>query len=92
MCPEKLDQVHNFPARRFIVETLFFVVGLIVDAACEFRLILTPPARARLPMPAAERRVHEAFGAEASVAEKILHWKGEVWGGGSEIVSQRRSA
>jgi hypothetical protein len=59
---------------------LFFVVGLIGDGACESRLKMTLTARARLPMLAPERHGHDAFGARALIAEKILHWKGEFLG------------
>jgi hypothetical protein len=60
----------------FYVGALRFIVGSIGGGACEFRLIMTLTARAKLPMLARERRGHEAFGARALIAKKILHWKG----------------
>jgi hypothetical protein len=49
-CPEKLDQVHTIPARRFYVEALLCVVGSIVVSGDQLRLKMTLTARARLPM------------------------------------------
>jgi hypothetical protein len=77
MCPEKLDQVHTILARRFYVEALLFVVGSIVGSRDHLRLKMTLTARANLPMLAAERPAHEAFGAGGLLAQKILHWKGD---------------